>query len=311
MILDPERALAGPDRLAWIEYRNYHRVAGHSERTIQNYGEAIAQLALHIAAGDLTTLTATRNAIGEYLLWCREAHSASTELNRYRSLRAYYNWLAAEDIIGKSPMARVPKPKAEQRVARVLTAEELSALLRVCQAGKGASAEARLLAARDRAVIAIWCEAGSPRLSEMSAMTTDDIDLDAGQVLVHGKGSKDRLVPLSPETVRDVVKYLRLRAASKQAAGSALWLGRRPGFGMRGLAEMLAERALQAKIGHVHPHELRHTAYDRFSDAGGQVDDAMRLFGWATLDMVLIYGKAAAAARSVRAGRAVALRAGL
>jgi site-specific recombinase XerD len=311
MRLDPDTALTGADRLAWIEYRNNLKVAGRSPRTIQNYGEAIAQLAVHIAPDGATVLTADRGTVTGYLLWCREEHSSSTELNRFRSLRAWYGWLAAEDIITKSPMARITCPKTEERVPRVLADAELSALLAACSAPKGAAYEERFCAARDRAVIAIWCEAGSPRLAEMAAVTTDDIDIERGHVLVHGKGSKDRLVPLSPETVRDVIRYLRARAAHKRAGSGELWLGRRPGFGMRGLAQMLADRAGQAGLGHLHPHEMRHTAFSRFKAAGGQVDDAMHLFGWNSLDMVLVYGRAAAKARSVQAGRSAAMRAGL
>lgn len=309
--LDPNRVLSGTDQLAWIDYRNYHKGAGHSPRTIQGYGEAIAQLALHLAREETPVLAATRAQVTDYLIWVRETHSGATELNRFRSLRAWYAWLAAEDYVDKSPMLRVAKPKAEETMPRVLSDAELSALLAACQAPKAASPGTRFAAARDKAVISIWCEAGSPRLAEMAGITTDDVDIERGNVLVHGKGGKPRLVPLSPETVRDVIRYLRLRAAHKHAVSKRMWLGKFEGFGMRGLAQSLAERAELAGLGHLHPHELRHTAFSRFKEAGGQVDDAMYLFGWSTLDMVLVYGRAAAKARSVEAGRSAGLRAGL
>lgn len=309
--LDPDKVLLGTDRLAWIDYRNYHKGANHSGRTIRGYGETIAQLALHLAAQETPVLAASRAQVTGYLIWVKETHSASTELHRFRALRAWYGWLAAEEYIDKSPMLRIAKPKATETVPRVLTGGELSALLAACQAPKTATFAARFAAARDKAAISIWCEAGSPRLAEMDAMTLDDVDVDRGAVLVHGKGGKDRLIPLSPETVRDVIRYLRLRAAHKAASLPCLWLGKRGRYGMRGLAQSLAERAGQAGIGEIHPHLLRHTSFDRFKRAGGQVDDAMYLFGWSTIDMVLVYGRAAAKARAVEVGRTMGLRGSL
>jgi site-specific recombinase XerD len=298
MTARPEDTLTGPDKFAWLEYERALMVRNRSPRTIQNYGEAALQLAAFIAPAPLTQ--ATRAQIESYLIWCREQHSVGTQMNRFRSLKALYRWWEDEEIVTRSPMRRIEAPAGAQKVPQVLSEADVAALRRACQ-GK------RWQDLRDAAVIELWLSPGSPRLAEMAGLALDEVHLGReATVLLHGKGGRDRLVPPTDAAVAAMLRWLRCRAGRDGAAASgAVWLGERKGFGARGLAQMLDARAAKAGIGHVHPHQLRHTAWHNWRLAGGDIDTGMLLWGWSQVEMALIYGRSAAVARALQAGRAL------
>lgn len=306
--LDPKGDLSGPSLDAWLDYRRYHREQQHSPRTIESAGEALAQLQRYLDEHHpgATVLTAARHQVSDYLIWCGQTRSASTQRNRHAALRAFYRFAAhpEQGIIASSPAEGIAAPAAAYKVPGVLTDAQLVALLGACRARRDATAAEKLAAARDEAIIRIWCEPGSPRCSEMAALTVADVDLDQDAVSIErGKGGASRVIGLSPATARAVSKYKRLRAAHPRAAETGLlWLGTKGPLTRFGLGQMLARRAQQAGIGHAHPHQLRHTAFADFDNAtGGHVNAEMALFGWKSGAMAQHYGK------DVRNRRAVAL----
>jgi site-specific recombinase XerD len=295
----PEDYLSGPDKWAWLEYERHLMVANRSARTIQNYGEAAVQLARFIAPTALTE--ATRADVERYLLDCRARCSVGTQANRWRSLRAMYAWWADEDIVAKSPVKRIAAPKGPVKVPQVLGDGQLAALRAVLRADKS------FAGVRDLAALELWLSPGSPRLSEMAGLTTADVHLGReATILLHGKGARDRLITPSDAACGALLRYLRHRAAHKAAAAQdAFWLGERGVLGIRGLAQMLDKRAAAAGLAHIHPHQLRHTAWHSWRLAGGDIDTGMILFGWSQVEMALRYGRSAAVARALEAGRAI------
>jgi site-specific recombinase XerD len=297
MTARPEDTLTGPDRYAWMEYERHLMVLNRSPRTIQGYGEAALKLAAHIAPTPL--LEATRAQVEQFLIHVRQVNSVGSQANRFRSLRALYSWLEDEEIITRSPMRRIGRPQGAQKVPRVLESAEKAALRASCQ-----PKEKTWAGYRDAAVLELWLGPGSPRLAEMAGITLDDVKITGkATILIRGKGNKERLIPPSDAACGLLLRYLRHRAAHKLAASGLLWLGERPGFGARGLAQMLAHRSAAAGIGHVHPHQLRHTAWHDWRLNGGDIDDGMLLWGWSQVEMALMYGRSAAVARALEAGR--------
>lgn len=303
--LDPANWLDPEGLAAWNDFaREWLGEARKSPRTLQSYGEALAQLAQHIAP--VPVLEATRDDLGRYLAWAGDTRGAVTQQVRHRSLRAWYGWADREDLLpAGNPLARIPMAKADQKVVPVLTDQQLAALLKAC-VGKQHNQ------LRDRAIILLLCEAGTPRAEEMCEIELGDVDLTVGGecVLVHGKGGKDRLVPLSRVTATAISKYLRARparAARLARRTDRLWLAEKGPLSERGLQDVVSRRGEQAGVGHVHPHQFRHTSYSRFEEAGGTVNDAMALYGWSADTMTKIYGRHAAARRAVATGRRLGL----
>jgi site-specific recombinase XerD len=281
-------------------YRRALKARNRSERTIQNYEETLLQLARFHDGADILDLD--RAEVEEYIAFVLQEHASSSAGVRFRALRAFYNWTVDEEILDRSPMARMKEPSATEQPVPVLTDEQLRALLKAC-AGK--DFESR----RDTAIIRLFCEPGSPRVSEMAGLLLDGgaqggLDMKRDLVRVHGKGDKIRDIPFGPKTGQALDRYLLVRRRHRLAALPQLWLGGRGApLTKSGIAQMLRRRGVQAGVGHVHPHQLRHTAAHVWHDQGGSEADAMALFGWSSAEMPRRYGASARVERAHRAAR--------
>jgi site-specific recombinase XerD len=274
-------------------YRRALRARNRSPRTIQNYEETLLQLAEFHDGADLLDLA--QDGVEEYLDDVLDQLSSATAAVRFRALRAFYNWCVAEEFLDRSPMARMLAPSVTDRPVPVIPDDGLRALLKTC-AGK--DFEDR----RDTAIIRLFCEPGSPRVSEMAGLVLpDSVDMRRDQIRVHGKGDKIRDIPFGPKTGQALDRYLLVRRKHRKTALPAVWIGPRGPLTPSGIGQMLERRGEQAGIGHVHPHQLRHTAAHIWYDQGGSEDEAMALFGWA--QPMRQYGASARVARAHRAAR--------
>ena len=287
-----------PNGMTWASYERNLRIKKRSPRTIQGYQEAVDQLVDFHDGEDLLELT--REQIEAYLLDVMERHSVSTAANRHRSLRAFYNWAVAEELLTASPMTRIPAPAVPVEPVPVVPDDILIKLLRACA---GTDYDAR----RDTAIIRLWCEPGSPRVSEMAGLTLDDLDLRHDQIRILGKGSKVRVIPFGAKTGQALDRFLRVRRNHRDAKRyEHLWLASRgKPLSASGLYQMLERRCVEAGIDRIHPHQLRHTAAHVWADSEGSEADAMVLFGWSSPEMPRRYGASAKVERAQRAARRI------
>jgi len=204
--------------------------------------------------------------------------------------------MVAEEYIDKSPMNGLSAPKGEGKLIPVLPDDALRKLVKAC-AGRD------VYDRRDEAIIRLFIDTGI-RVSEMVGLTIDDVDMDADEVTVRGKGDKQRRIPFGAKTGQAIERYLRLRRQHPLAALPQMWVGNRgKSLTASGVTQMLERRADVAKVGHVHPHMFRHTAASYAADQGMNDDAMMRTFGWSTREMLNRYGSAAADERARRAQR--------
>jgi site-specific recombinase XerD len=282
--------------LHFAAYERDLKIRNRSPRTAQNYRETLEQLAAHVEGADVLELG--RSEVEGYILDVMEKRSASSAAGRYRALRAFYNWAVREDLIPVSPMARMTPPRVVEQPVPVVNDDVLKALLKACS---GSGFEDR----RDTAIIRLWCEPGSPRLSETAGLVLDDLDMTLGVVKLLGKGGRIRVIPFGAKTGQALYRYLRARKAFMEEKGlgegvDRLWLGVKRGTSLTGsgLYQMLERRSREAGVGHIHPHQLRHTSAHAFRVAGGGESDAMVLFGWISPEMPRRYGRSAEVERA-------------
>jgi site-specific recombinase XerC len=279
-------------------FARHLKAEGRADRTLVIYGQAITFYAAWLAAQDrpATVDELTRAGIREWLATLLDAgQEPSTVATRYRSLRRFCGWLVDEGELGAHPMAGLEMPKQVERPVPIVGDADLAKLIKACT---GKAFEDR----RDEAMIRVLLDAGV-RVSELCALTVEGTDLDAAAATVRGKGAKVRAVYFSAKTVRALDRYLRLRAGHRHAAAPALWLSQRGAMSPDGVRARLDVRATAAGLGHLHPHQFRHTNAHDFLINGGQERDLKRLMGWSSDAMLERYGASAADARAASAAR--------
>lgn len=274
------------------------RARNRSRRTIENYTESARALAAFHPDRALVALQ--RGDIEAYLADVLATRSPSTAATRYRCLQQFYRWTVDEELIETSPMAGLRPPEIPEKPVRVLSDEEIKALLR-------ASDGREFTDRRDTALWRLMLEPGGLRLAEVTGLALADVDLDTDVVLVLGKGGRPRAVPFGAKTGTALTRYLRVRDAHPQADSRWLWLGAKGRLSDSGITQALRRRAKAAGIGHVHPHALRHTAAHRWLAAGGSGEDALRLFGWRSREMLSRYAASTADSRAREAARRLAV----
>lgn len=220
--------------------------------------------------------------------------SQSTKRSRWIALRSFYKFLTVEEEISVDPTDGVRVAKADPPPVDLLTEDQLHALFAACA---GTSFYDR----RDLAIIRMMAAAGV-RLGEVAGLAVADVDLQNRLVTIrHAKGDRMRMVRIDAATASAVDRYKRARARHKLADRPELWLGFRGPFGRKGIPGILSKRAEAAGIGHVHPHQLRHTWAHMWLARGGTEGDLQKLGGWANADVMRRYGSALAVDRALNA----------
>ncbi|MBD1271088.1 site-specific tyrosine recombinase XerD [Aeromicrobium tamlense] len=203
------------------------------------------------------------------------------------AVRGFHRFCLREQIVANDVTAAVRPPRPASRLPKALPLEDVEALLTA--AGEPGTA----LSMRDRALLEILYGTGA-RISEAVGLDVDDVDLEQSSVLLTGKGSKQRIVPLG-SFARDALEtYLtkaRPHLTATAGSGPAVFLNARGGRLSRQSAwTVLTKTARRAGIdADVSPHTLRHSFATHLLDGGADVRVVQELLGHASVTTTQIY----------------------
>jgi integrase/recombinase XerC len=280
-----------PEVSAFLTYLDKQR--GQSPHTIKAYGrdlEAFTDFCDRHYGGAWTWTTVDRlgmrGFLGELQRRGLAKRSAARALSAVRSL---YRYLQENHGVPNNIARAARVPKLDKRLPTYMDKEQTGALF--------AWAEARaegddFAATRDLAILELFYSTGL-RLSELSGMNLEDLDLLSDQAKVRGKGRKERIVPVGSRAVLALRRYLNLREAVVGRAGSdrrAVFVSR---LGRR-LAPRGVQRAVHAMFDAIggdtlRVHSLRHTFATHMLDAGADLRAVQELLGHASLSTTQIY----------------------
>jgi site-specific recombinase XerD len=276
-------------------------VSSLSANTVAAYGRDVAEF---VAWAERARLTGPADVdhvcLRRYLAYLNTRRLARRSVARKAAaLRRYFAWLARTGAIATDPSRRLSAPRGEGRLPHVLKADELDVLLGVSEGdvdgdgedGEGADARARSgdpVDRRDRAVVELLYGSGL-RVGELCGLRPVDVDLMRGQILVWGKGSKQRLLPMSEpsrEAVRAWVESARSALVTEATPADALFVNRR-GHRLtpRDVRRILDRRSASP----THPHALRHTFATHLLDGGADLRAVQELLGHADLATTQLY----------------------
>lgn len=201
------------------------------------------------------------------------------------ALRALYRWLVREGACRHNPAEGISAPRSGRRLPKALDPDQVSQLLKQDQGDD-------ILAVRDLALMELVYSSGL-RLAEVLSLDVDTIDFADGSMVVTGKGSKSRHLPVGKPALEATRKWLRLRPQLLSSTGEqkALFISQR---GTR-----LTARSVQARLaraakargldGHLHPHMLRHSFATHMLESSGDLRAVQELLGHANLATTQVY----------------------
>jgi integrase/recombinase XerD len=267
---------------------------GLAANTLTSYRRDLRRYVADLQARGRHRLSeATEEDVAEFLAALRRGDAdhqplrASSAARAVVAVRGLHRFAAREGITTSDAAVGVRPPTPPRRLPKALSVDDVTALL------EAASFDDTPRSLRDRALLEVLYGTGA-RISEAVGLAVDDVDLLGPSALLHGKGGKDRLVPMGRHAREAIEAYLVRGRPALAAAGRgtpALFVNRRGGRLSRQSAWLVlrvaAERAGLSRD--VSPHTLRHSFATHLLDGGADVRVVQELLGHASVTTTQIY----------------------
>ncbi len=274
-----QRTIAGYIDNLWLE-------RGLARPTLEAYRTDLEHLSGWLAARNAGLLQASRADLMEHLGWrIGEGYQARSTARLLSCLRGFYRHALRQNMIAEDPTLDIALPKMGRPLPRTLSEADVEALL-------AAPDDTDSLGLRDRCMLEVLYASGL-RVSELTGLRLDQLNLRQGVVRVTGKGSKERLVPLGEEALGWIERYLHEGRASLLGgqAGDVLFPSRR-GTEMtrQTFWHRIKLHASQAGIRcTLSPHTLRHAFATHLLNHGADLRVVQMLLGHSDLSTTQIY----------------------
>jgi integrase/recombinase XerC len=282
-----------PSQLRLVRaFADHLRLERHlSTNTVMAYRRDLLELVGFLQRAESSLEEADRAILRRFLAQQHAlGYARASVARRVGAIHTFYRWALAEHRVPLDPSASLGSPKVVNRLPTVLRPGEAAALVEapsIDEADGGSDdgdAGTRAVGLRDRAVLELLYGSGL-RVSEVAGLTIDRVDLTRGRVLVLGKGSKEREVPLSDPAVEAVRRWVSEGRDAMGTGSTSLFFNRkgRP-IGqrdIRSLVEGYSGRLLPGR--RVTPHTLRHSYATHLLEGGADIRAVQELLGHATV----------------------------
>ncbi|NIS60827.1 MAG: site-specific tyrosine recombinase XerD [Proteobacteria bacterium] len=273
----------------WIDsYMNYITVErGLSQNTLDSYGADLVRYQSFLRELGIVQIAETSKLeVMAYLLSLRKRDlSDKTVARSIAVLRGFYRWLADEGVLQGNPLEDMESPRTTRSLPEVLSLDEVDSLLNQPDPSNP-------IGLRNKAMLELLYATGL-RVSELTNLVLTNINLEAGYLIVLGKGAKQRIVPMGQEALHWLKRYLeesrqRLLGNNRSPRTFVSQWGR--GMTRQSFWKIMKKYALMAGIRKkISPHTLRHSFASHLLEGGADLRSVQSLLGHVDISTTQIY----------------------
>lgn len=272
------------------DYIHFIRVERQlSDNTLASYKRDLDEYALFIQ--EKQQLQSFNEVTRQHILLHLEelrkhGKTARTVARHISSIRSFHQFLLRDKVTTTDPTVHLEMPQIEQKLPKVLSIEEIDALIAAPNRGKPQGL-------RDVAMLELLYASGM-RISELIELNLEDVHLTMGFVRVFGKGGKERIIPLGKGAIDACTQYLqraRHELQGKYPKTEAFFINQRgKRLTRQGCWKLLKEHAKVANIHHeLTPHVLRHSFATHLIENGADLRAVQEMLGHSDISTTQIY----------------------
>jgi integrase/recombinase XerD len=270
------------------QFLNYILVEkGLSKNTIDAYSHGLNRFLDYLRKKGIQEMpSVSKLDVRAFLLGLkRQGLSAKSVVRNLAAIRSFFRFLIQEGILDTDPIEELESPKIEKKLPEILTLKEVEQLLEQPNSQIP-------IGIRDRAMLEVLYATGM-RVSELTQLPIHQVNLEGGFVLVFGKGSKERVIPLGSEAMKWIALYLNM-ARERLAKGKespSLFINR-SGRGMSRQQFWKIIKAYGRRAGirkRITPHLLRHSFASHLLERGADLRSVQIMLGHADISTTQIY----------------------
>lgn len=266
----------------YIDFVKYER--GYSEHTIKSYSNNINELALYLQEAGITQWPEVQGEVlRRYVMLVKKAGLKPRSIQlKLSSIKGFFKFLLHRRSITTDPSELLVTPKADKPLPKNIEVDEVAQLLNF--------SPEKTIDFRDKAMMELFYSSGL-RLSELANLDVSDLALAQGELVVTGKGSKQRLLPMGTQAIEAIKEWIKVRAEFNSANNNALFLSK--------LGNRISVRQIQQRLSHwakvqglnstLHPHKLRHSFASHMLESSGDLRAVQELLGHANLSTTQVY----------------------
>lgn len=262
-------------------------IKGLSKNTSHSYKTDIDKLFTFIEAKELDSITKIKSDhISEFLAELNISGLNISSINRcIVSVKQFFKYLMLENIIKTDPTANLVSPRMKKTIPDVLSLEDIERILNVPDL-------TTFEGLRDSAMLEVLYASGL-RVTELVELKQVNINYDHGYLVVMGKGSKERIVPIGMTSIKKINDYLELSRPHlvKDKISDYLFITRRGTcFTRQGFWKLIKTYAKEAGIiKNISPHTIRHSFATHLLERGADLRTIQLLLGHSDISTTQIY----------------------
>lgn len=260
---------------------------GLSKNTLESYGRDVGKFIAFIHEKNISSVDAIKyDDILDFLShFKKQGFSDTTTVRTIVSIKQFFKYLQLEKIIKEDPSSQIQTPKMKKSIPGVISLEDVEKIL-------AAPDESTPEGIRDLAMLEVLYATGI-RVSELIGLKLNEVNFEMGFVIVYGKGSKERIVPIGEKAQEKLKAYMENSrpALLKSKEAKELFVTRRGGGMTRqGFWKLIKTYALKSGITKdISPHTLRHSFATHLLERGADLRTIQIMLGHSDISTTQIY----------------------